>query len=374
MVGEEGRVGEAVAANATADRDQRRRKRWTAYSAASYAVDTLFLALFGAAGTIPWTVAPVYGLVAAALCSGQYVVYALGWNLRFRDPNLTAPFLLAAVAMQLGVVAAAPTIAFPYLSNLFTVFAFGMIWLDPRSSALLWSVGAAATGLVLYAGGSRLAVPVATPLELALGWLYFSLVLGRCVLLSLYASELRSRLERSRRALAATLAQVEQLATHDELTRALNRRSLMSHLEQERGRAERSGVPFSVALMDLDHFKAINDAFGHATGDEALRKFADIVRATMRATDIFGRYGGEEFMMILTGTTAETARLAMERIRAAVAAGTWPVPGKGLTVSIGVAEFRRGENLAQLLSRADMALYEAKRAGRDRVVVGQGEP
>jgi diguanylate cyclase (GGDEF)-like protein len=365
MVGEEGRVGEAVAANAAADRDQRRRKRWTAYSAASYAADTLFLALFGAAGTIPWAVAPVYGLLAAAICSGQYVVYARGWNLRFRDPNLTAPFLL---------VAAAPAIAFPYLSNLFTVFAFGMIWLDPRSSALLWSVGAAATGLVLYAGGSRLAVPVATPLELALVWLYFSLVLGRCVLISLYASELRSRLERSRRALAATLAQVEQLATHDELTLVLNRRSLMSHLEQERGRAERSGVPFSIALMDLDHFKAINDAFGHAAGDEALKKFADIVRATMRATDIFGRYGGEEFMMILTGTTAETARLAMERVRAAVAAGTWPAPGKGLTVSIGVAEFRRGEKLAQLLGRADMALYEAKRAGRDRVVVGQGEP
>jgi len=145
-------------------------------------------------------------------------------------------------------------------------------------------------------------------------WLYFSLILGRCLLLSVNANRMRTRLADSRRKLAASLEQVQQLASHDELTGTLNRRSLMAALERERSRTERSGAPFSITMIDLDHFKRVNDTHGHATGDEVLRAFAATVNGTMRATDIFGRYGGEEFLMILFDTTPALALKAMERM------------------------------------------------------------
>lgn len=370
QLGEE-KLEKAIRSAHTRGRDQKRRLLWTMATAASYAVDTLFLGLFMVAGTIPGTVPLAYGVGAAAICAATYAVTVSGLNLRARDPSLTVPLTAVAVAMQLAVVAMAPQIAFPYLANLFTVFAFGMIWMSLRQSVAVWSFGAVAIGLAMLAVGERLAVPVATPFERALVWLYFSLILGRCLLLSVQANDLRRRLAEGRGKLATSLEQMRQLASHDELTKALNRRSLMAHLEQERSRAERGGRPFSVALFDLDHFKAVNDTYGHSVGDEVLRKFAAVATAGMRDSDIFGRYGGEEFMLILAGTPASAAGPALERVRGATAAKDWGAIAAGLavTVSAGVAGYRRDETVAQLIGRADAALYEAKHAGRDRVIV-----
>jgi diguanylate cyclase (GGDEF)-like protein len=144
----------------------------------------------------------------------------------------------------------------------------------------------------------------------------------------------------------------------------------MASLDRERARAERSGVPFAIGMMDLDHFKAVNDAHGHGVGDEVLRGFAATVHATMRVTDVFGRYGGEEFLIVLVGTELPAALEALERIRIALQARDWGgvAPGLAQTVSAGVASFRKGETVEDLLHRADQALYEAKRAGRNRVV------
>jgi diguanylate cyclase (GGDEF)-like protein len=124
-----------------------------------------------------------------------------------------------------------------------------------------------------------------------------------------------------------------------------------------------------VALFDLDHFKSVNDRYGHATGDEVLKAFAHTVHATMRDTDIFGRHGGEEFMMILPETDIAGACLAIERVRAAVAQADWKALGPELsvTVSAGVATWKRAEQVTQVIARADEALYEAKHRGRDRV-------
>jgi diguanylate cyclase (GGDEF)-like protein len=164
---------------------------------------------------------------------------------------------------------------------------------------------------------------------------------------------------------------VQRLASRDELTRALNRRALIAALERERSRAERSGTPFCIAMIDLDHFKVVNDTFGHAAGDAVLRAVADTVHETMRATDVFGRYGGEEFLLILVGTPPQTALEAVERVRLAVAARDWRaiVPDARVTMSAGIAGFRKGETVEQLLHRADLALYQAKHTGRNRTVV-----
>jgi len=365
------RLERAAAAQSAEVRDQRRRLRWTGLVAASYAIDTLFLALFAAAGTIAAALPVAYGVGAAFVGAVQYAAYASGWNLRRRDPNLTALLVALGVAMQLGVVALAPQIAFPYLANLFTVFAFGMIWLSLRESAAVWSVGVLATGGLAYAVGGRMAVPTATPFEIALVWSYFSVILGRCLILSVQANEMRVRLADSRRRLAASLEQIRELAGRDELTATLNRRAIMERLEQEISRARRSGAVFSVALLDLDNFKSINDAHGHVVGDAALKAFAATVHATMRTTDSFGRYGGEEFLLVMPACTPALARAGLQRIRSALAARDWSVIASGIvvTVSAGVAGFANAEAAVQLINRADTALYEAKRSGRDRVVV-----
>jgi diguanylate cyclase (GGDEF)-like protein len=195
--------------------------------------------------------------------------------------------------------------------------------------------------------------------------------------LSVYAAEMRARLAESRRRLAASYEQARQLASHDELTRALNRRSLMAALARERDRAERSGQPFSVASLDLDHFKSVNDTLGHGAGDAVLKEFARVAGETKRTTDVFGRFGGEEFLLILVDIALDPARQATERMRAAIEAFDWsavvpaPAPGLKVTVSAGVACYRKGETIEQLLHRADTALYEAKRAGRNRVTAAQ---
>jgi len=361
----------AVRAGASGPRALRQRLRWIAATAASYAVDTVFLGLFALAGTLPAQIALWYGAAAAAACVLAALAYARGWNQRFRDRNLTEPLIMFAILLQLAVVMAAPQVAFPFLANLFTVFAFGMLWLSLRDAVVVWSAGVFGAGVVFYAVGRGFAAPAGSAVEIGLSWAYFSLILGRCLLVSVAAGEARARLAESRRQLADTLDQVQRLASRDELTRALNRRSLHSALERERQRAARSGHPFCVAMIDLDHFKRVNDTYGHGAGDAVLRAFADTVHEKMRATDVFGRYGGEEFMLVLVGSAAPQALEAVERVRLAVAARDWRdlSPDAPVTMSAGVAAYRAGEPVEALLQRADRALYRAKGEGRNRTVL-----
>jgi diguanylate cyclase len=147
----------------------------------------------------------------------------------------------------------------------------------------------------------------------------------------------------------------------------LNRRSLLHIVGDERARTDRSGSPTSVAIFDLDHFKMLNDTYGHLAGDRALRLFADEVSKLTRSTDRFGRYGGEEFLMVLTDTDVEKAEIAVERIRTGLTKVEWGTvaPGIGVTFSAGIATYRPGESTEQLLARADLGLYGAKHAGRN---------
>ena len=373
MIEAEEELDQALRVGGTQPHARRQRMRWIGATAASYGIDILFLALFAVLGTIPPQVPVFYGAAAAAICSFAWLSFARGWNLRARDPNLTEPLIMVAILMQLGVALAAPQAAFPFLANLFTVFAFGMLWLSLRDAVAVWSLGVFGAGVVFYAVGERIAAPTSSNVEVLLMWLYFSLILGRCLLVSVAANETRARLAANRRQLADTLEQVQRLASRDELTRALNRRSLVASLEAERSRAERSGAPFCIAMIDLDHFKRVNDSYGHAVGDAVLRAFSASVHDTMRATDVFGRYGGKEFLLILVGTGIAPALEAVERIRSAAAACDWRaiVPDSPVTMSAGVAGFRKGDTVEQLLHRADQALYQAKKNGRNRTLASE---
>lgn len=169
-------------------------------------------------------------------------------------------------------------------------------------------------------------------------------------------------------------ADLEQQAITDSQTRAFNRRYLLPRLEEELRRAGRAGHPVSVLLMDLDHFKQVNDRFGHLVGDEVLRAFADAVRDHVRGHDALVRRGGEEFVLILPSTGAPAAHAVAERLRMHLTREPLAVRDAIVrqTVSIGIATWDGREPAAALEERADRAMYEAKRGGRNRVVFLEG--
>ncbi len=200
------------------------------------------------------------------------------------------------------------------------------------------------------------------------------------VLLALYLTALglaarQQRLEARVRDLQARVARAERSAERDHLTRSYNRRSILELVGREKSRVDRSGESFCICLLDIDHFKDMNDRLGHPAGDRILAAFARRVRSALRMMDsvnssglksLFGRVGGEEFIVLLPATGLGGALKCAERIRTAVVRR----PFEGLhqvTVSIGIAEYRPGEPVSGLIRRADEALYGAKNGGRNRV-------
>ena len=165
---------------------------------------------------------------------------------------------------------------------------------------------------------------------------------------------------------AALVARLRHEARSDALTGLLNRRAFHERLDAELARSRRTGEPLSLAILDADHFKDVNDRCGHAAGDALLASLADVLRTAARRTDDVARIGGEEFAAVLGGSTLEGGEEFAARVHAALAAA-----GE-ITVSIGVAEAQPGCNADDLLRRADDALYCAKRAGRNRTAVAAG--
>jgi diguanylate cyclase (GGDEF)-like protein/PAS domain S-box-containing protein len=164
--------------------------------------------------------------------------------------------------------------------------------------------------------------------------------------------------------------ELERLSREDPLTHLANRRDFDERLNDEIGRATRLGIALTTVMIDLDHFKQVNDRFGHAIGDDVLREAAALVRQQCRAIDVLGRYGGEEFAMALPGTELRAGIALCERIRQAFKAFDWGrlAPGLSLTISAGVSTWKAGRTAADLLHAADERLYEAKRRGRDCVL------
>jgi diguanylate cyclase (GGDEF)-like protein len=157
-------------------------------------------------------------------------------------------------------------------------------------------------------------------------------------------------------------------ASHDYLTQLLNRGGIMEALEQELSRSRRTGEPFSVILVDIDHFKHINDTYGHLTGDEVLFEVANRVRSCMRSYDSVGRYGGEEFLLVIPGCDHSQAFQVAEKIRLAVNQNPIRTSrlDRSLTISLGVATRKTETSIEALLMAADSALYRAKKSGRNR--------
>lgn len=180
-----------------------------------------------------------------------------------------------------------------------------------------------------------------------------------------------TRLAHMRQELLAANSQLEALSTTDYLTNLPNRRAFEHTLRDEMAKARRHAQMMSVAILDIDHFKQINDTYGHDGGDLILREVSKRLMASQRSGDVFGRVGGEEFGLILPHTNAEEAKIACERYREVLSTEDYHYDGHiiKLTVSVGACKFDNDISQLELIKRADVALYMAKNTGRDKVVI-----
>lgn len=350
-------------------RRARQRRQMHAVQVVSYSLGASVLWLYSYAGTISIIVPSAYFLCGLTVIGFFAVLSETNFSDRFEDHYLTVFQVVSHVVIQLGFLLAVPKIAFAFISVLFLIFGFGALRMTSRQATITWTL--ATTGLIAVFLFTDLPVgmPVSTQTERLAAMLCFVLIIGQCAYVGLFGSTLRKTLYRRSVELKAAYRRIEELAEVDELTGAFNRRCIMRMLEEEISRAHRLNAPCAIALIDLDWFKRINDAYGHPTGDEVLRTFAITMFANVRAIDRFGRYGGEEFLLVLPDTAQQSAVGMLDRLRAIIAELEWSAfsAGMSVTMSAGVTVLRANENSDNVLARADSALYAAKAQGRNRI-------
>ena len=333
---------------------------------------SLALLLFAFLDLLPWRAA-IQGTAGIVTLSALFfVLFRTGLNLRFSDPSLTTEQIGAAILFLAYIMYHSGPAREAFALFYLVAMLFGVLRLNASRLMVLALLALGAHGTMLqlaYLRDPSMDVRAARTefavLMIVLPW--FAVMGG-------YVNRLRVRLSDSHRELRRAFDQIGELAIRDELTGAYNRRFLMETLARERSRSERLGAAFSVCLIDIDHFKSVNDSLGHGAGDTVLKQFAALAPRGLRGIDTFGRFGGEEFLIVMPGTDRQGALAAGERVRAATAAAAFPgLPARRqLTITVGVATHLRGEEVSALLARADQALYQGKNAGRNRVVAEDG--
>ena len=302
-----------------------------------------------------------------------YVALRTGWSERFRDPALTGwQIAMGIVAVDWGYAICGPirTVA---LLPLLVIFAFGAFALRWRQIAVLTSfallsLGGVAFWLATWPPPWRDApLPSRLPVD-RINFMVVLVVLPALAVIAARLSRMRTTLRAQRERLTHALAEVQRLATTDELTGLPNRRAMTERLLHEQVRTRAGAPAFCVAILDLDRFKRINDRLGHARGDEVLREFAQRARHTLPEDDTLARWGGEEFLLLMPGAALDAASLRVERLLQSIRA--LQVDGEPLTFSAGVAQHSPGCDVLEDLIVADERLYVAKQAGRDRVHAG----
>jgi diguanylate cyclase (GGDEF)-like protein len=301
------------------------------------------------------------------------VFYALirsGLNQRCANPTLAFPQTIAAQTLVAGAYAVTGPVHPSFLIMLAVVMVFGMFNLRANAVRAVCAYTLVAMGAVMAWRAHT--DPLHYPAHLEV--FYFVLLVIALPVVSTLSGQLmgmRTRLKTHKRELEKALAQIQHMAVRDELTQLPNRRCMLDLLRQHALRRARGGSSFYVGMVDLDHFKLVNDTHGHAVGDEVLRGFAGHAQSVLRATDIIGRWGGEEFLVLLTESPPGDPTVGISRLRTSLAgvevcAG---VPQLRVEFSSGFARYEPGEPIEQVIERADRALYAAKAAGRNRTVV-----
>ncbi|HJV75480.1 MAG TPA: GGDEF domain-containing protein [Noviherbaspirillum sp.] len=293
-----------------------------------------------------------------------YLVFRLGLNMHFSDASLMLPQLLVTLMIMMTVAQVEPATQIALVPFILIAFSFGIFRLSTALLILL-SVACLAVylGIIMtradagnYDYGFRADL---------VRWFVLALTLPGMIIVGKQIQNLRQLLHTTR----YQLEHFEEKSVRDELTGLYNRRQIQSELEQAKLHADTRSVPFSICLIDIDRFKAINDNHGHLIGDTILREFARVALDSIRDTDTLGRYGGDEFIQILRDTEVKGAVMHAERLRVYAHFLDFQkvLAQRHISLSIGVAQYRNGEKITDLISRADSALYQAKQLGRNRV-------
>lgn len=353
------------------DPRQRRRITMVLMTAMMYTV-CLALLGYGVAFSIfdPARVA-LLGLLCTLTAAVFYTLVRSGLNLRFLQPSLAFPQALTAQTLIAFAYAVSGPAHAANLIFLAMVMFFGMFDMGMRKVRLLMFYTIFLMGGVMAWCAWRDPAVYRPELEL----IYFAMmatVLPAISTLALQLSIMRDRLRRQKEELASALAHIRKIATNDELTGLPNRRRMLELLAEHIVRQARGGPAFHVALADIDHFKKVNDTYGHRVGDEALVLFARQARTLLRSTDVVGRWGGEEFLMLLPAAPPGDPNLGIERLRAGLAQTqvSGAAPELRIAFSTGLTTYQDGEAVDDMIERADGALYAAKHAGRNRTVRG----
>ena len=338
--------------------------------AASYAAGDIVVWVYAYAGTISIVIPSMFFLCGIGLTAFFFVLSELNVGDRFDDHFLTSYQAAANIIMQLVFLLAAPEIGFLFLTVIFVIFGFAALRMTSREATILWALTGAGVATISFFLKTPIALPTRTAPEWFAGAFSFVLTIGQCAYIGFFGNSMRRTLHKRTIELKIANQRIEELAQFDELTGILNRRHIMKCLNEEMVRAQRSSIPCSVAIVDLDFFKRINDQFGHPAGDEALRTFAISIFANIRAIDKLGRYGGEEFLLILPDTPKDQAVHTLERLRSMVSEVDWTAIAGDfkLTMSAGICSVRQTDSAEDILARVDVALYRAKDAGRNRVI------
>ncbi|MBI5333464.1 MAG: GGDEF domain-containing protein [Burkholderiales bacterium] len=320
----------------------------------------------------PWQRNLVAGyLIVAHLLS--YLVERSAWSRRLSDETL--------MVSQIGIAASAALLAYAMggfaRSGLLLVFGmqlmFMMLTVSPRRMRRIgW---ATILGFVAVSVTMQLLQPERFPLKEEV--ITLSLALGILPVMlagALKVTGLRARLVKQQAALQAAMDRLQEMAGRDQLTGLHNRHHMVQRLAEALARQRRQPGPLCLALLDLDHFKRINDQFGHQVGDRVLQDFARAVGGSLRATDELARWGGEEFLVLLPHTAPADAQAVIERLREAYTRAA-PLAAErpqqpAVTFSAGLVEHRMGDPIERSIERADQALYRAKDEGRNRTALG----
>ncbi|MBH1985722.1 MAG: diguanylate cyclase [Burkholderiales bacterium] len=312
----------------------------------------------GIAWHLTWT-----GLLTLAVV---FFLVRSGWSRRYADPVLTLPHALIAIALSFSAYVQVGEHRASVLILVAETIVMCMFRLRPTQMLVLGLTSVLM--LLLSVIGLTWADPIRYPSST--GLMHFVIGGSTLLILSLVAkwvTDIRTRIGQQAKELSQALSTLQHMATQDTLTGLMNRRVMTDLAEAELKLVDRNGHPLTVALIDLDHFKQINDHHGHPAGDAVLSGFAAHALSQLRQVDKVARWGGEEFLVMMPQVQVSEALAGIERLRQSTESLRFAgYPRVRATFSAGMAQARPGETLEQLVDRADQALYEAKQAGRNR--------
>jgi diguanylate cyclase (GGDEF)-like protein len=337
----------------------------------SYVIWTGLVAFGISAGFFRLNLGQTFLYIALPLLLVQLGIYALlrsGINKRFDDPSLTMGQMIVATLVISTTLYFTNQGRGVFLMVYLVTFVFGIFRLKMGQFLLITVIALASFGL------SIIALYLRHPGLLDMRQEVLQLIVLAAVLpwlstIGAYISRLRHNITTANARLSEAFVTIEQMAIMDPLTNVCNRRKLLEILEQEMGRTNRGGPVFSVCMIDIDHFKKVNDRFGHIKGDLVLEGFAKAIKDALRSHDTLARFGGEEFVVVLPQTGLAGAISYANRMRSMVETLRFSgLPDSfSITISIGVASYEPGESIESLLARADAAMYSAKAQGRNCV-------